>query len=101
KYLGKWRETTPPSEELPSAPTVQYTHVDFIDMPNAVQSEVSVINTVNLKKSDPDYFAAIIANQILGGGGEGRLFNNLREDKAYTYGAYSGLGANKYISTFR
>lgn len=101
KHLGSWRETTPPSEELPSVPVVQYTHVDFIDMPNAVQSEVSVINTVNLKKSDSDYFAAIIANQILGGGGEGRLFNNLREDKAYTYGAYSGLGADKHVSTFR
>lgn len=101
KHFGSWRATTPPSEELPAVPTVQYTHVDFIDMPNAVQSEVSVINTVKLKKSDPDYFAAIIANQILGGGGDGRLFNNLREDKAYTYGAYSGLGANKYVSTFR
>lgn len=101
KYFGAWRQTTPPSEEMPAVPVVQYTHVDFIDMPNAVQSEVSVVNTVKLKKSDPDYFAAIIANQILGGGGEGRLFNNLREDKAYTYGAYSGLGANKYVSTFR
>src|SRR5699024_10635647 len=69
-------------------------------MTNAVQSEDSVVNTVNLKKSDSDYFAAIIANQILGGGGEGRLFNNLREDKAYTYGAYSGLGNDKYVSNF-
>ncbi len=100
KYLSSWRETTPPAEELPQVPKVQYTQVNFVDMPNAVQSEVSVVNTVNLKKSDPDYFAAMIANQILGGGGEGRLFNNLREDKAYTYGAYSMLGNDKYVSSF-
>lgn len=100
KYLSSWRETTPPKEEIPAVPKVQYTHVDFVDMPNAVQSEVAVVNTVELKKSDSDYFAALMANQILGGGGEGRLFNNLREDKAYTYGAYSSLGNDKYVASF-
>jgi predicted Zn-dependent peptidase len=37
-----------------------------------------------------------MANQILGGGGEGRLFLNLREDKGYTYGSYSAIGNDKY-----
>jgi hypothetical protein len=50
---------------------VQQTQIDFVDMPNAVQSEISVVNTVNLK-IDKQYFAAILANQILGG--EARLF---------------------------
>jgi predicted Zn-dependent peptidase len=35
-------------------------------------------------------------NQVLGGGSTSRLFNNLREDKGYTYGAYSGLSAGEY-----
>ena len=39
---------------------------------------------------------ALITNNILGGGGEGYLFKNLREDKAYTYGAYSSLGSSRY-----
>lgn len=60
-------------------------------MPNAVQSEISFINTIPLDKKNPDYFAAILANQILGGGAEARLFLNLREDKGFTYGAYSRL----------
>ena len=47
------------------------------------------------------YFAAILANQILGGGGEGRLFLNLREKNAWTYGAYSSIGSGKYINKFR
>jgi hypothetical protein len=45
--------------------------------------------------SDEDYIPALIANQILGGGAEGRLFLNLREDKGYTYGSYSGIGSSK------
>jgi hypothetical protein len=50
--------------------------------------------------NDKDYFAAILANQVLGGGGEGRLFLNLREKHGWTYGSYSNLGAGKYISKF-
>ena len=70
-------------------------------MPNAVQSEISVVNVSNLKMTDKEYFAAILANQILGGGGEGRLFLNLREAHGWTYGSYSSIGANKYTSSFR
>jgi Predicted Zn-dependent peptidases len=39
---------------------------------------------------------ALLANRILGGGSQARLFKNLREDKGYTYGSYSGLRDNKY-----
>lgn len=101
KYFKDWDEQTPPSATLPEVRDVQYTQINFVDVPNAVQSEVAVINPVHLKKSSPDYFPAIIANQILGGGGDSRLFNNLREDKAYTYGAYSRLGSDKYVDRFK
>ncbi len=71
-------------------------------MPNAVQSEIAVLNTATLNKKHPDYFAAILANEILGGGGEARLFLNLREDKGYTYGAYSQLrDSHKTKARFR
>ena len=70
--------------------------INFVDMPNAVQSEIVVQNLVSLKMSDPDYIPVLITNQILGGGAEGRLFLNLREDKGYTYGSYSSVGTDKY-----
>lgn len=70
--------------------------INFVDMPNAVQSEIVVQNLVSLKMGDPDYIPVLIANQILGGGAEGRLFLNLREDKGYTYGSYSSVGTDKY-----
>jgi hypothetical protein len=49
---------------------------------------------------DPNYFPATIANYILGGGGEARLFMNLREKNGFTYGAYSDMSASKYSPSF-
>tara|TARA_R100001369_G_scaffold29172_4_gene52674 strand:- start:166015 stop:168081 length:2067 start_codon:yes stop_codon:yes gene_type:complete len=100
KYFGDWKSQDLPKFNIGDPTNVQYTQVNFLNMPNAVQSEVAVVNTIKLKKGDKDYFPAIIANQILGGGGEGRLFLNLREDKGFTYGAYASTGDDKYVSTF-
>lgn len=100
KLFGSWKKASIPDKKFKDPVDVQTTQIDFIDMPNAVQSEVSLVNIVNLKPSDKDYFAAMLANQILGGGGEGRLFMNLREAHGWTYGAYSSMGSGKYTSTF-
>ncbi len=99
QYFTPWTKATPPSFEYTNPSNVQYTQINFVDVPNAVQSEISVQNLVELKKKDADYLSALLASEILGGGGEGRLFLNLREDKAYTYGSYARLGNNKYSSS--
>ena len=70
-------------------------------MDNAVQSEIAVVNSLDLTLGDKDYYAALLANQILGGGGTARLFQNLREDKAYTYGSYSRVRQSRYVGTFK
>ncbi|GGB85460.1 hypothetical protein GCM10007424_26890 [Flavobacterium suaedae] len=101
KLFGDWTPNKAPSISYSDPKDVQYTQINFVDMPNAVQSEISVANVVDLKMTDKEYFAALLANQILGGGGEGRLFLNLREAHGWTYGAYSSVGAGKYISSFR
>ncbi len=102
KYFGKWDKvdlTELPTPELTE--NVNSTEINFVDLPNATQSYITVTNNVDLKQSDPDYFSALMANNILGGGGEGYLFKNLREDKGYTYGAYSRLGTSRYgVSRF-
>lgn len=77
------------------------TEVDVINVPSAVQSVVSVQNITTLKMKDPQYFAATLANYILGGGGEARLFMNLREKNGFTYGAYSSFDTSKYSPSFR
>jgi len=65
-------------------------------MPNSANSEITFQNLVNLKKTDDDYYSVLIANRIFGAGPESRLFNNIREDKGYAYGAYSSISDNKY-----
>lgn len=49
---------------------------------------------------DPDYFAVLIASYILGGGGSAYLYQNLRETHGFTYGSYSSLSSDKYVSRF-
>ena len=100
KNFKNWKKSELPPVNLPKVNNVAQTQVNFVDFPNAVQSEVQVTNTIQLKKGDPDYFPLLMANKILGGGGEARLFLNLREDKGYTYGAYSSTGDDKYVSRF-
>jgi predicted Zn-dependent peptidase len=98
KYFGKWEHdldiSTPIIESTPNVPV---TEIDFIDMPNAVQSNIQFTNNVNLEMKDEDYHAVLLANYILGGGGEGYLFLNLREDKGYTYGSYSSIGTKRFV----
>ncbi|KKO04985.1 hypothetical protein LCGC14_0082970 [marine sediment metagenome] len=95
-YFTSWTKAVPPSFSYSQPKNVPNTQINLVDMPNAVQSEITVQNIVNLKMKDGDFIAALLANQILGGGSDSRLNLNLRENKGYTYGAYSSLGNDKY-----
>ena len=101
KLFSGWEKGEMQTQALPEVTNPETTEINFINMPNAVQSEVAIINTVDLDMKDKDYYAVLLANQILGGGGTGRLYKNLREDKGYTYGAYSSVGASRYASRFK
>lgn len=97
KYFSPWTKSVDVnSTVIKPKSNVQYTQINFVDVPDATQSNLSITNNVELKMNDKDYHAALITNNILGGGGEGYLFKNLREEHGYTYGAYSRLGANRY-----
>lgn len=96
-----WERGNMVPQKLPKVENPTTTEINFINMPNAVQSELAIVNSVNLKMGDKDYYAALLANQILGGGGTGRLYKNLREDKGYTYGAYSSISSDRYASRFK
>ena len=101
KLFGTWAKASAPSLTYTDPINVQYSQINFVDMPNAVQSEIALQNTVNLKMNDKDYFATIVANQILGGDFNSYLNMNLREAHGWTYGARSSIGGSKYVSTFR
>ena len=101
KLFGGWKKQTAPKSTYPNPENVSQLQIDFVDVPNAVQSEISLVNTVNLKMSDPDFFPAVIANQILGGDFNSYLNMNLREQHAWTYGASSSIGSGKYVTKFK
>jgi zinc protease len=71
----------------------------IVDKPGAAQSSVS-IGQVGIARNNPDYYAVQVMNSILGGGSSGRLFMNLREDKGYTYGAYSSFSFRRGAGPF-
>lgn len=98
--FATWTNAAAPDFSYNDPKNVQYLQINFVDMPNAVQSEISLVNTVNLKMDHPDFFPAIVANQILGGDFNGYLNMNLREAHGWTYGARSAIGFGKHVEKF-
>lgn len=100
KYLSKWVKKDVPKNTFqnPKAPVVN--KVALIDRASSVQSVISVCYPVELPIGSDDAMKTKVANLILGGSATGRLFMNLREAKAYTYGAYSSLNPDKLIGKF-
>jgi zinc protease len=101
KAFGDWKGNTLTLPKLNEVSNPSKTEVDFVDVPNAVQSELTVTNLVDLPMSSPDYFAVLLANQILGGNSDARLFMNLREKHAFTYGSYSSISGGRWQTSFR
>lgn len=100
KAFGDWKGATLSLPVLAKVANPTETEVDIVNVSNAVQSEITVVNLIDLPLSNPDYFPVLLANQILGGGSESRLFNNLREKHGFTYGAYSSTGSGRFQSKF-
>lgn len=101
KLFGSWVKGSAPDVTYTDPANVQYTQINFVDMPNAVQSEISIVNTTKLKMSDPDFFPVMLANQVVGGDFNSYLNMNLREAHGWTYGARSSISASRYVSAFK
>ena len=100
KLFGSWKKAAAPVQTYAEPKDVGFSQINFVDMPNAVKSEVAVVNLVNLKMTDPDYFPALVANQILGGDFNSYLNMNLREAHGWTYGAGSSIRGDKRLTKF-
>jgi zinc protease len=73
------------------------TVVDF-DTPQSV----ALFGHAGIDQDDPDFFAAYVLNQVLGGGSfESRLMNEVREKRGLTYGVYSYLSPRDLAATYR
>lgn len=99
KYFSKWEKQEVPEMVFPMPEMPANNVVALVDRPDAVQTTLSISYPVEYKPGNPDAIKARVANTILGGG-TFRLFKNLREEKAFTYGAYSRLSADKLAGKF-
>jgi len=94
KAFAGWQPARLPPKFLPPpAPPTTRTLV-LVDKVDAPQSQVW-IGDLGLVSSASDLYAARAANTVLGGGPKGRLFQTLRTQKAYSYGAYSAIGERR------
>ncbi|MFK8162137.1 MAG: M16 family metallopeptidase [Lewinella sp.] len=75
--------------------------VNFVPRAGAVQSNIIISHPVDVKPGSKEAIPGSMVNLILGSGSfNSRLFQNLREDKAYTYGAGSSLNTDELAGSF-
>ncbi|HLN20580.1 MAG TPA: pitrilysin family protein [Bacteroidales bacterium] len=96
---SKWvaKEFTFPAIQLPALP--EKSQIYFVDVPGAKQSVIS-IGAPALPRTNPDYYAATVANYKLGGSFNGIFNLILREEKGFTYGARSSFSGARNYGTF-
>ena len=99
KAFGDWQKADVPVTKIPEVPAPAASRIVLIDRPGSVQTVLQLGN-LGIERTSPDYFKLLLADRILGGGPAARLFLNLREDKGYTYGAYSNFGGSKFRGTW-
>lgn len=99
EHFGDWpgREVKPPRPAKPAARNAR--SITIVDRPGSAQANIVLAN-IGVPRLHPDYFPLIVMNQVLGAGASSRVFMNLREEKGYTYGAYTRLDMKKLGGEF-
>ncbi|MGE0132123.1 MAG: M16 family metallopeptidase [Blastocatellales bacterium] len=100
KAFGVWTRGEVHATTIPAVKETGATKIYLIDRPGSVQTNL-LLGNLTIERADPDYFALEVMNRVVGGGPSARLFLNLREDKGYTYGAYSSVSSYKYRGAFQ
>lgn len=100
KYFGDWKKGEPDKVSYPDPPERTAKNISLYHRPGSVQSNLYV-GELGLRPDNPDWPKVTVANRILGGGATGRLFMDLREDKGWTYGAYSTFTKDVDVGYFR
>ena len=100
ELFGDWRQGEALGDSFPAPPSRSSRAAYIVDRPGSAQANI-VISNPGIKRTSPDYFPMLLMHTVLGANASSRLFMNLREDKGYTYGAYSSLDARRTAGTFR
>jgi zinc protease len=96
----KWAAKDVATPAYPEPTPQDRSSLYFVDFPGARQSEIRV-GHLTLPRTHPDFFANSVMNYQLGGNFASILNMILREEKGFTYGAFSGFSGGTYPGTFR
>jgi hypothetical protein len=100
RTLGDWTGLPPTAAAEPAVTPAARTEVVLVHKPGAVQSNI-VAGFPFITPRDPSAYALTLMNRVLGGGADSRLFMILREEKGWTYGAYSGFSRPRGVGAFQ
>lgn len=100
ELFGQWEAAPVAEPQFPAPPALSERVAYLVDRPGSAQANIVVANPA-IKRTHPDYFPFLVMHTILGGNASSRLFMNLREEKGYTYGAYTQLDARRHAGSFR
>ena len=100
QYLSEWETGEVPTHAWAPSVAPSSNQVVLVNRPSSVQSVINVSYPISFTQNSPDRIAVTLLNYILGGGSSSRLFMNLREDKGYTYGAYSSISPDRLVGEF-
>nr|MDA3862111.1 pitrilysin family protein [Melioribacteraceae bacterium] len=100
KYFGEWKAQEVPTFTYADVSAPTNNKIAFVERANAVQSVVNITYPIELDKFGDNAIKASVMNYLLGGGASGEFFQVLREEKGYTYGAYSSIGGDKLVGNF-
>lgn len=97
--FGGWPRGVVRSTEFTGFADRSSRSLTIVDRPGSAQSNIVLANSA-IERNSPDYFPVLVMNQVLGAGASSRVFMNLREEKGYTYGAYTRLDAKRLGGDF-
>jgi zinc protease len=100
KLFADWSSSEPIPDRFPAPPDRTARVAYVIDRPGSAQSNI-VISNKGVNRTSADYFPLLLMHTVLGATASSRLFMNLREEKGYTYGAYSNLDTRRTAGTIR
>lgn len=95
QWLAEWQRSKVLVDFPKGPPPANKEKIFLIDRPGSVQTTL-LMGNLAIDRTNPDYPALVVLNEVLGAGSASRLFLNLREEKGYTYGVYSNVIARKY-----
>ncbi len=99
--FADWEATPVTIPDLADFPELETDTIYLIDKPEAAQSEIRIGKRALPYDATGEYYRARLMNFVLGGAFNSRINLNLREDKGYSYGAWSYFRGEKDYGEYR